>query len=117
MCRQAHSAGSERHVVLGGQESGNHFLGAGLVELDLDLVALDPDHAAIAEFLVEHPLAQREAGQRGGSNAAKSLDWQRYKHRRDGMHCRCHCAIGGIAGHSRHHFLQDYYFAKQALEA
>src|SRR5690606_1570379 len=36
------------------------LLGAGLLEIDGQLVALDLDHLAIAEFEVEHPLAQRE---------------------------------------------------------
>src|SRR5215467_336048 len=39
---------------------------AGLVEQDGQLVALDRDHVAIAEFLMEHPIADRELGGRAG---------------------------------------------------
>src|SRR5437870_4387998 len=39
---------------------------ASLVEQDGQLVALDRDHVAIAEFLMEHPVADRELGARAG---------------------------------------------------
>ena len=46
-------AGSERHAVGGGDEAGDDVLGAGLLEVDGELVALDGGDGAVAELLVE----------------------------------------------------------------
>jgi hypothetical protein len=40
----------------------HHALFAGLVEGDGELVAVDVDDVAVAEFLVEHAVADREGG-------------------------------------------------------
>src|SRR5438094_9920357 len=44
----------------------DHALLAGLVELDHELVAVDRGHVAVAEFLVEHAIADREGGDGAG---------------------------------------------------
>src|SRR5215207_4931671 len=43
-------------------EAVQDLLGSGLLELDVDLVAVDRDDAAVAEFLVEHALPDAEVG-------------------------------------------------------
>src|SRR6185369_5989595 len=43
-------------------EAVEHLLRAGFLEFDVELVAVDRDHAAIAELLVEHALTDGEVG-------------------------------------------------------
>ena len=44
----------------------HHALLAGLVELNRQLVAVDGDDVAVAEFLVEHAVAESEGGDGAG---------------------------------------------------
>ena len=59
-------------------EAVDDLLLAGLVEGDGQLVAIDPDHFAIAELLVKHAVAEREfGGCSGGLRDQLALDRQR----------------------------------------
>src|SRR5579883_1177393 len=73
-------------------EAVHHPLLAGLVERDGELIALDPDHVAVAEFLVKHAIADRKGRDRPGRFRHQlALDGERRAHRplrdaRRGLH-------------------------------
>src|SRR5687768_7544972 len=54
-------------------EAVEHLLLAGLVEVDGELVAFDGRDVAVAEFLVEHPVAELEGGGRVGNGFRDQL--------------------------------------------
>ena len=65
----------------------HHAFLAGLVEGDGELVAVDADDVAVAEFLVEHAVADREGGDgAGGFGDQLAFDGERA------------AAAGGVAG-------------------
>ena len=51
---------SERNIIRRRYEPGHDLLFPGFFEIHRQLVALDPQDRAIAEFLVKHPVANRE---------------------------------------------------------
>src|SRR5580700_8115397 len=57
-------------------EAIHHLLLAGPVERDGELVALDVEHVAVAEFLVEHAVAGRE-GRNGAGGFRHQLAFDR----------------------------------------
>jgi hypothetical protein len=50
----------KRNIIRRFQESRHDLLGTGLLEIDLELIPLDRNHCAIAEFVMKHPLAHGE---------------------------------------------------------
>src|SRR3546814_17382750 len=49
-------------LVGGHDEAGDHFLVAGLVEADVEALALHRGDAAVADLLMEHAVADRKSG-------------------------------------------------------